>query len=419
MSPYRRPDGVTFYVDLRWQGYPRVKMSTGTGLKGRAIAIERTLYALRDAGRRDILELLAAGRLRLGDVHDAYCRSPNDLEQLRARVESPAVGVLVDDWLTYLRSPAGISPHTKRRYAPQSIRRYAASWEGFFTVLPQGREARLSDLTRGFVLDYLRTRQRAVSGKRHRRKAINIPPTPATLNRDLAALGAFMSWLRDMKGLPIERLRLPRQREPVGRQRWLSSEELRAFEQHCPTDWWPLFAVLFYTGARVGEAQGLRGADVLLHSKRITIHEGDRRVKSAQGVRDLPISASLERALGSHLALVHPGPSELVFPGDAQVYWKVRRVWHEVLRAAGIAPATIHDARHTFGVHAAQAGVPIVRLQKLMGHATPVMTMRYMKHSPEAYIDQDGAAISAHMDGAVDQEAVARATAARGGIRSA
>jgi integrase len=36
--------------------------------------------------------------------------------------------------------------------------------------------------------------------------------------------------------------------------------------------------------------------------------------------------------------------------------------------------ATLHDLRHTFGVHAAQAGVPIVRLQKLLGHATPHMT---------------------------------------------
>jgi integrase len=418
MSPFRRHDGAAYYVDLRWRGLPRMKLTTGTTLKGRAIAIERTLYVLRDAGRRDIRGLLAAGRLRLAE-HDAYSRSPADLEQLRARVESPAIGALVEEWLTWLRSPAGISPHTKRRYAVQSVRRYAASWEGFFTVLQQGREARLSDLTRGFVLDYLGTRQRAVSGKRRRRKTTGSPPSPATLNRDLAALGAFMSWLRDAKGFTVERLRLPRQREPSGRQRWLSSDELRAFERHCPATWWPFFAMLFYTGARVGEAQGLRGADVLLHARRITIHEGDRRVKSAQGVRDLPISASLERALGSHLARVRVGPSDLLFPGEAQVYWKVRRVWHSVLRTAEIAPATIHDARQTFGVHAAQAGVPIVRLQKLLGHATPVMTMRYMKHAPEAYIDQDGAAISAHMEGAADQETEARAAAARGGMQSA
>jgi integrase len=59
-------------------------------------------------------------------------------------------------------------------------------------------------------------------------------------------------------------------------------------------------------------------------------------------------------------------------------------------------------------VHAAQAGVPIVRLQKLLGHATPTMTMRYMKHAPEAYLDQDAAAIAARMAGAANPGGDAR-----------
>src|SRR5205809_4465170 len=37
----------------------------------------------------------------------------------------------------------------------------------------------------------------------------------------------------------------------------------------------------------------------------------------------------------------------------------------------------------SFAVHAAQAGVPIPRIQKLLGHATVAMAMRYMKHAPE------------------------------------
>ncbi len=51
-------------------------------------------------------------------------------------------------------------------------------------------------------------------------------------------------------------------------------------------------------------------------------------------------------------------------------------------------PKAAHPA-----IHAAQAGIPIVRLQKLLGHADPTMTMRYMKHAPEAYLDQDASAI--------------------------
>jgi hypothetical protein len=41
------------------------------------------------------------------------------------------------------------------------------------------------------------------------------------------------------------------------------------------------------------------------------------------------------------------------------------------------------------------------------------MTLRYMKHAPEAYLDQDASAIAAHMTGAGDREAEARAEARR------
>ena len=66
-----------------------------------------------------------------------------------------------------------------------------------------------------------------------------------------------------------------------------------------------------------------------------------------------------------------------------------------------------------------QAGVPIVRLQKLLGHATPLMTLRYAQHAPQAYLDADAAAIAGHMAGVEDQEAEARAAAARRQMRPA
>jgi integrase len=91
-----------------------------------------------------------------------------------------------------------------------------------------------------------------------------------------------------------------------------------SFAAHCPADWWPFFATLFYTGARLGEAQGLHGGDVLLHAKRLLIHEGSRRVKTKEAVRDLPIAPALEQALAGHLARVGPGPDDLVFPDDAK-----------------------------------------------------------------------------------------------------
>jgi integrase len=86
------------------------------------------------------------------------------------------------------------------------------------------------------------------------------------------------------------------------------------------------------------------------------------------------------------------------------------------VRRAGIAPCTIHDLRHTFGVHCAQSGVPLPRLQKLLGHASPVMTMRYMKHAPEAYFAEDAARVAASLQGGSVEDA-ARAEGARASMR--
>jgi integrase len=418
MKPFRRRGSNTYELDVRWRGYPRLRLACGTSNRGRAAAISRTLIALRDSGRRDLLGLLAEHRIELAQVHDAYLGDPAVLEQLKAKAESPRLGDLVDEWIAWCRSPAGLSPRTRRRYAPQAVRRYAVSWEGVFAVLPLGRNARLSDITRGLVLDYRRVRVRATGGRR-RRDVPGRPVGAATFNRDMAALGAFFTWLEEIKGLRVERPKLPHEREPQGRERWLSADELRTFQLTCPSEWWPFFAALFYTGARLGEVQGLRGADVLLSARRITIHEADRQVKSKAAVRDLPIPKNLEEALAAHLARVGPGPDDLAFPGEFQSYKVVRRIWDATCKQASIFRATPHDARHTFAVHAMMAGVPLPRLQKLLGHATAIMTLRYMRHAPEAYLDEDAAAVAGHLSGVTDREAAVRVAAARAGLKQA
>ena len=79
----------------------------------------------------------------------------------------------------------------------------------------------------------------------------------------------------------------------------------------------------------------------------------------------------------------------------------------------------IHDLRHTFGVHCAQAGVPIARLQKLLGHASPIMTMRYMKHAPESYFVEDAAKVLASLSGERNQEREAQVQLAQAGLKRA
>ena len=186
----------------------------------------------------------------------------------------------------------------------------------------------------------------------------------------------------------VERPILRYQRESKGRMRWLSREEIAAFREHCPESWWPLFALLFGTGITISEALGLRRTDVDLRSRRLSIHEEyGRKLKRESRTRDLSLPEHLVPVLANWFSEDVPvSPTERVF---RFTYWPARKAWALVCKCAGIHGATIHDARHTFAVHAVQRGVPEARLQKLLGHAHPGTTRRYAMHAPEQFLDQD------------------------------
>jgi hypothetical protein len=61
--------------------------------------------------------------------------------------------------------------------------------------------------------------------------------------------------------------------------------------------------------------------------------------------------------------------------------------------------------------------VPIPRIQKLLGHATVAMAMRYMKHAPEAYFAEDAARVAMSLTGSKSNEDRARAEFARETLR--
>lgn len=192
-----------------------------------------------------------------------------------------------------------------------------------------------------------------------------------------------------------------------GLERWLSSDEVAAIERASPRDWWPLFALLLHTGMRVGEAQGLRVGDLRLKERRILIHEQSRSLKTASSVRVVPITDTLAELLEADSRRHPVGSGDKLFPSPYDSYDAARRVWRRTCLAAGLhnggktpkPSATLHDLRHTFAVMAAHANVPLVRLQKLLGHASPQMTMRYMKHAPESYFDEDAAKIAGAIAG--------------------
>jgi integrase len=74
------------------------------------------------------------------------------------------------------------------------------------------------------------------------------------------------------------------------------------------------------------------------------------------------------------------GNAEYVFtnPDTGTRYTDVKKSFSAACRNAGITDFTFHDLRHTFGTRLADAGVDVVKIKELMGHASIVTTMRYM-----------------------------------------
>jgi integrase len=211
----------------------------------------------------------------------------------------------------------------------------------------------------------------------------------------------------------------------------LSADEIQVLQRAIPAHWWPFYALLLYTGLRWGEAAGLRWGDVRLAERRIAVTDHLRRLKNVASNRDVPIPEPLAQLLAAHRTRYPGGPADPVFPAPFDDYRRARRLFQSAaleaqLHDGGRNPSgvprpnvTMHDLRHTFGVHCAQAGVPIARLQKLLGHASPHMTLRYMKHAPESYFQEDAAKVAASISGERNKEAEAQATLAREGIRPA
>ena len=155
-------------------------------------------------------------------------------------------------------------------------------------------------------------------------------------------------------------------------------------------------------GRATGAAAARRGSPGLARAgafdsmeSRVSVHEEyGRKLKRKSRSRELSIPETLVSTLDAWLKTRPRAPDVAIFPFT---YWTARKAWHRVCTAAEIHGATIHDARHTYAVHAVQDGIPEARLQRLLGHAHPATTRRYTMHAPEQFLAGDAERVARHM----------------------
>lgn len=161
-----------------------------------------------------------------------------------------------------------------------------------------------------------------------------------------------------------------RQREAPHRLRYLSTDEITALYQVAHPRLYPVLVCALMTGMRKGEILGLRWENVSLERSTIYI----LKAKSGKP-REVPIAEKLREEL-EHVGPRAEGP---VFDLPEIM---LRRYFAEAVKAAklpatGPDKVTLHTLRHSFASWFIMRTSDLPALQKLLGHSTPLLTMRY------------------------------------------
>ncbi len=145
-----------------------------------------------------------------------------------------------------------------------------------------------------------------------------------------------------------------------------------------------------HVGLRPGELFGLRKVAIdtdlwLIHVYGVATRSGWRPwPKTSRSFRSVPVPPHLRDQLLEHLLRL--GPDDLVFPAPGGGLWDdrnwARRVFDPAVKAAGVRRGTAYDLRHTAASWLVQRGVPLPKVQQLLGHEKYETTLVYAHLQP-------------------------------------
>jgi site-specific recombinase XerD len=319
------------------------------------------------------------------------------------------------DWLGVEDANRFLAHLAARAFSPATVRAYAYDLLCFARFCLE-RRLRLADVTSSDLFDWIAWQgdgQRPRSGN-----VVKLTPhagaAPATINRRIAAVRALfehqvMTGVRAESPVPAPRrgqgLR-PKARGPLGhlgpgrphaggrlvRQsrplpEALPADEVAAFlTDLCSHRDRAITLAMLLGGLRAGEVRRLLLADVDQGLRRLRVRGkgGRQRIVPV----DRPFFAELagylrsERPAGlatPECFVVLEGPTA----GQALTESGLRSVFRHHRQTSGAARVRPHRLRHTYGTELAAAGIDLLVLRELMGHASPETTAAYVHLSPE------------------------------------
>jgi integrase len=186
---------------------------------------------------------------------------------------------------------------------------------------------------------------------------------------------------------PTRGLRLPADR-PRRQRIATPADARRLIEALEPRDR-ALWATAMYAGLRHGELRALQVRDVDLERRRIHVqrgwdqYEGEVDPKSEKGTRSTIITRSLQVLLAQNLQRTERNGSDLIFGRTAArpfssstINWRARAAW----AAKGEEAIGLQQCRHTAVSQMLDAGIPIDKVSKFIGHASITITIDRYGH---------------------------------------
>jgi integrase len=212
---------------------------------------------------------------------------------------------------------------------------------------------------------------------------------PATINRELATLSHLLNRAVEWKW--IDRLPArPKKYEEEGRILALDDQQVEALMTAAigasDPDLWLFVAIALGTSMRHQEILAARWDQLDLPRRRLFIP------KAKAGKREQPITAELAGILAQEREM-RQDQQGYIFParnkdsGSGRLS-RMDRPFRDAVKRAGLDPAVVtpHTLRHTAITKLVEAGVDLPTVQRISGHKTLTMVLRYA-HVRDQHID--------------------------------
>lgn len=193
---------------------------------------------------------------------------------------------------------------------------------------------------------------------------------PATLNRKLAALSTMLRMAHRRSKIDFVPF-IPKEREPEGRLRVITDDELARMSNALPGKHKDCILVLVDTGMRVGELLKLAWEDVEPDAVHIKDTKGRRP-------RMVPLTSRAKQSLTAWVDTPHGPFRDITYSG-------LSHRWDKAKAATGLKDDkefVIHALRHTCASRLVRRGVAIQVVKEVLGHRNITTTLRY------AHLDQ-------------------------------